>query len=475
MAERKGAGARRISIGKTAVLAALAVATLVVAHALPGMAALLALVAGAIVAAWIGRSSLLGLLFAAVLALGVPEAFYAPYLLGIPNFFWRGHALASGRSGLPRQAWTSILLGVSLILAALVTTLPGSGEGDFLLVQVAALVWVSVNLISARRFYALSACLPHLAAVLLGVCIVYSVESFAAVGHGGPNAWAAAGYLTGWINRNALAVVFSVVALYFLHRGLRSAAGITSLIMSTAATVATALTFSRSGYLAIVLGGIVCFYRGRKKVLLLAPLAVIGTQYLSTPVLQRIEYTSAKGGLDASSSLRLELWGAAWNLALEHPFTGVGIQSIADELRSMQFGDQLVFAHNTYLTVLASYGLVLPSLAAMALLVRALKRRHGLRDQGQLAALLSVAVSSWFGEPLLSIAVLVAVLPFLAITWTTGEPLEEESDNSAGQRNVQRGDLVPLAGPGTRSTGPPGARHHPWRGAPYGSVAARRL
>ncbi|GAA3711986.1 hypothetical protein GCM10022399_31000 [Terrabacter ginsenosidimutans] len=456
-------------------MAGIAAATVTLAHALPGSSALICVVAASLGAAWVGRSLLIGLLFAAILALGVPEAAYAPYLLALPNVLWRGRSAELAHVRPRTLTWPSVLLGMLLLVVALVTTLRASSDSDYLLLQVTAVGWVAFNVVSARRFSALRQCLPQLAAGLLGICLVYAAESSSVAGAGGPNAWAASGYLAGWINRNALAVVFSVVTLYFLDRGLRSGPRAAYLTMCAGAAAATALTFSRSGYLALVIGVIVCVYRGRKKILLLAPLAVLGTQYLSAPILERVEYTSASGGLDASSSLRLELWQVAWDLALEHPFTGVGIQSLADEFRSRQFGDELVFAHNTFLTVLAAYGLVLPLLVAVAVSVRAYGRRREGHADGRWAAVLSVAVSSIFGEPLLTVATLVAILPFLAVTWIIGEHLDEALENPTSQRNGQRGYMVPVASAGTGPQGPQSGSHHDRGGTSHRAAAQGRI
>lgn len=466
---------RHSSMWQGLVLTAIAAATVGFAHAVPGPPALVAVVVASLGAAWVGRSLLLGLLFAAILALGVPEAAYAPYLLALPNALWRGRSPEPSHIRRRMPAWPALLLGMSILVVAFVTTLRASADSDYLLLQVTAVGWVAFNVVSARGFPALTRCLPQVAAGLLGICLVYAGESSSVAGGGGPNAWAASGYLAGWINRNALAVVFSVVTIYFLDKGLRSGSRAIYLAMCVGAAAATALTFSRSGYIALVLGIILCVYRGRKKILMLAPLAVVGTQYLSAPILERVEYTSANGGLDASSSLRLELWKVAWNLALEHPFTGVGIQSLADEFRTRQLGDELVFAHNTFLTIVAAFGLVLPLLVAVTLSVRAyMRRRHGYAD-GRSAALLSIAVSSIFGEPLLTVATLAAVLPFIAATWTTGERFDEELENPTGQRNGQRRDLVPLAGARAGTPGSSSGHHYYGGGGPHRPAAARRV
>lgn len=458
----------------TVLLTSLGAATVLVAHSSSKAVALAAVVVGTILAAWLGRSLLLGLIFAAVLSLGVPEASYAPYLLAIPSVIWRGRASTQSRPVYFSSAWSAVVSGILIVLAVLITTLRAAQGNDFLLMQIALLACVAVNVASARRFSALTASLPKVAALLVGISIVYTVESSKAAGSGGPNAWAASGFLSGWINRNALAVVFSVVALFYLDRVLRSRRRLTSSLMGVAAAVATALTFSRSGYVALVVGAIVCMYRGRKKLLLLAPFAALGTQYLSGPVLQRIEYTSSNGTLDASSSLRLELWKVAWNLTLGHPIIGVGIQSLGDEFRIRDLGDDLVFAHNTYLTVLAAYGLIIPSAVVLLVLTKSFGRQRQRRDDGKLSVICCVAIASFFGEPLFTSAALAALLPFLAAHWANGEiESRGENEDPAGQRHSRRRVVVSVASSGTSATRSHGRRDYERRGTSDRPIARR--
>ncbi|MEU8044021.1 O-antigen ligase family protein [Micromonospora echinofusca] len=198
-------------------------------------------------------------------------------------------------------------------------------------------------------------------------------------------------------------------------------------------------SYSRSSYLGALV--VLLWFVGRRRyavpVLAVGTLAVTavvgnGLRLLPETILDRIEYTTASGRLDGSSSVRLDLWASALRMAAEHPLSGVGFLGFSERLPAY-FSQQMTEAgtdvhldllqhpHNTYLMVLAETGLIGAALvvALLVLVVRAI--RHHQRVGGSwtaeagLLALAGIGASSLFGEPLLTLPVLAPFLLALAV------------------------------------------------------------
>ena len=118
-------------------------------------------------------------------------------------------------------------------------------------------------------------------------------------------------------------------------------------------------SFSRGGYVGLLVGVITVGALQSKKYLVFALLLVIGWQVaLPDSVQQRIAMTkdsgSASGQLDSSSEERIALWKDALSLFARNPLTGTGLGTYADMGRVGPYRD----THNYYVKVLVETGAV---------------------------------------------------------------------------------------------------------------------
>jgi O-antigen ligase len=119
---------------------------------------------------------------------------------------------------------------------------------------------------------------------------------------------------------------------------------------------ATMYTFSRGGYLAILVGVLVLgLLKDRKMLLVLAAFLLTWQTVVPTPVRQRVTMTeSADGQLEASAQERVDLWTSA-ETSIEHsPIVGSGFGTF-------QYGEHvanLKDTHNWYVKVLIETGIV---------------------------------------------------------------------------------------------------------------------
>ncbi|MBO4205810.1 O-antigen ligase family protein [Micromonospora echinofusca] len=244
------------------------------------------------------------------------------------------------------------------------------------------------------------------------------------------------------INHNTWGAMF-VLAFGIVLAALRGGG---SPLLRTATVVAAVtllagigFSYSRSSYIGALLV-LLCFAVRRRIVAPLVGIALVvlvltqatGTPLLPQTITDRIDETTTQDGLDGSSAVRLDLWVSALRMALDHPVSGVGYLGFLDHLpeyftlRVAGTGlpidlDRLAYPHNTYLTVLAELGLVgvllLGTLLGMA--VRQVRRRlrtgpDQIADMA-LFALAGLAACSLFGEPLLTMPVIV---PFVLVLTT---------------------------------------------------------
>ncbi|MBU0705931.1 O-antigen ligase family protein [Patescibacteria group bacterium] len=137
------------------------------------------------------------------------------------------------------------------------------------------------------------------------------------------------------------------LGLYFKrHKHVRWA--VAMFAVSVIGLVALYLTFSRSGYLALIASlGILTFFKSRKLLLALVIVAVIGFSLSSRVQERTIEAVdSAKGligldsqkPLDATAELRVYSWQFAREIIADHPLLGVGFGRYAFEINERGHG-----------------------------------------------------------------------------------------------------------------------------------------
>ncbi|WDE02998.1 O-antigen ligase family protein [Thalassomonas viridans] len=163
---------------------------------------------------------------------------------------------------------------------------------------------------------------------------------------------------------NDLALVLMFPAAFALSLAITPGIGA---LQRTLGTVSVPLLFfaviatqSRGGLLGILAVFAVFAYRRIRNKLLFAALAALGAIviYLLAGIAGRASGGSSEAGLDASAKGRLYAWEAAYKMALDHPFTGVGLDNFyANYFYYSPHWDGLNHAvHSTWFGILAETG-----------------------------------------------------------------------------------------------------------------------
>lgn len=168
------------------------------------------------------------------------------------------------------------------------------------------------------------------------------------------------GEVNGLLNPNALSLVtvsVAVVACIFRNRLLRYA-----LIAPSVAIIY--LAGSRASAIAVLAAWTIVLLvkqrgKGAVRILIAAAalvttlaLIVLATPALSAHLDQFFAISDAHRGLASGASGRVQTWKETWNLALHHPFTGVGLRAHETLLKTNSS------AHNGYLATLAEIGFI---------------------------------------------------------------------------------------------------------------------
>lgn len=165
----------------------------------------------------------------------------------------------------------------------------------------------------------------------------------------------------GTAGENGLAAFLAQTALLFVGFA-KSVRRIPKLLLMTVAglgVIALALTFSRGGYLGLVVGFIyLAFFLNRKWVpaLVIAGilLCVAPTLLVPPSVVERVQMTDSGGSLDPSSEGRIVMWEKAMSFFSDYPITGTGFNTFW----YLTSGDELHDTHNYYLKVLCEQGIL---------------------------------------------------------------------------------------------------------------------
>jgi O-antigen/teichoic acid export membrane protein/O-antigen ligase len=244
---------------------------------------------------------------------------------------------------------------------------------------------------------------------------------------------------TGALDHNVEGALFVLALCVLLARLPRAHRNVTrlSLAVAIAAVIAgVAYSFSRASYfgaLAVFIAfalrrpvrGLIGTAIGACAVLLLMP----------APIIARVGTIWNSSGLDVSSAVRLDLWSSALRMFAHAPALGVGYLHFADQLPAYFYStgnystatlqlSALVYAHNTYLTLLAETGVVGGALVGALIVVgwrRAWCAARSGDETGEsaLLAFVGLGVCSIFGEPLFAPALLAA---FLLIVLAARQP-----------------------------------------------------
>jgi O-antigen/teichoic acid export membrane protein/O-antigen ligase len=229
----------------------------------------------------------------------------------------------------------------------------------------------------------------------------------------------------GATNHNAVGALFVMAIAVMLTRYPKARSRLARMAIGAAVValaVGVAYSLSRASYL----GGIavVTLYAARRSVRGLAMLLIAAACTL--PFLPSVVYVRFgsvfDGSADIDSALRIDLWGAALRMFDTHPVFGVGYLNSASNLPQyfqptegynaapVQF-NMLLYAHNTYLTILSQTGLAgAIGVAMLAVLgwrrAWSAARSRDIVGEAALLAMIGIGVCSIFGEVLLEPALL---------------------------------------------------------------------
>ena len=162
-----------------------------------------------------------------------------------------------------------------------------------------------------------------------------------------------------------LIALASAIAIYSPHARDRWAAAAFLLIALPAAL----LTFSRGGYVALLVIGLLLAVSHRSRIWLVPSLAVIALAFSRIPaVATRIGHELNPADPNNSLDQRVRLWKATLRMLQDHPIFGTGLSGFAksiDGYRNVSgYTDNLIYPHNIVLNFWTETGLL--GLAAFA-------------------------------------------------------------------------------------------------------------
>lgn len=157
-------------------------------------------------------------------------------------------------------------------------------------------------------------------------------------------------------------VLFVTLYFFYTFTHLNKFRNILGFILTLSAIV---LTFSRGGYVGIVLGAVLLLFIGKNygkkiKIVMGVCIIVIIAYYFQNQLpinpFEQLENRFSSIGSDGGSG-RNVLWDNAWHTFTQHPLLGIGINSTLSY--SLDQGELLArYIHNTYLEILSELGIV---------------------------------------------------------------------------------------------------------------------
>ncbi|HLC99524.1 MAG TPA: O-antigen ligase family protein [Patescibacteria group bacterium] len=290
--------------------------------------------------------------------------------------------------------------------------------------------------------------------VLLGVLGFLQLVIFPDFSFMVPEGWDphAGRLLSTWFDPNLLGGLFAFLAVLVLAQILSGErVSLTRLMALSILIAALLLTFSRSSYVAFVLGFfvIILLTIRRSWWMLIFGVAVLVVSFLSSPRIQ--ERVEGIFTIDVTAQKRIESWSSIIFLASEHPLLGVGYNT----LRYAQFEEGLITdpgehsaggSDSSLLTILATTGIVgllafvWLSVSAVALSWKVFVAKHadefsrglGLGMIGGLAVLFA---HSQFVNSLLYPHILAMVWMVLGmLVWISGTESRSKNQEPGGEK-----------------------------------------
>lgn len=119
------------------------------------------------------------------------------------------------------------------------------------------------------------------------------------------------------------------------------------------------LSFSRGAMISALagLGWLLSQHRPRSHAIALAVLLVLGVGALAGPEVRQRFLSITEYQNDQSATNRLKSWAAAWHMAWDHPFTGVGVRNSNHFAINYGSGSAHRTTHNHYLQIASDSGI----------------------------------------------------------------------------------------------------------------------
>ncbi|MBI4523202.1 MAG: putative O-glycosylation ligase, exosortase A system-associated [Deltaproteobacteria bacterium] len=160
-------------------------------------------------------------------------------------------------------------------------------------------------------------------------------------------------------NEMALALNMTLPMIWWLAQNAKSFRAKQGWIaMFGLSVIAIIFTFSRGGFLTLILIALLLFKNSRKKFLVISVAGVILlvlSFYIGEHWTGRME-SIGEYQQESSAMSRITAWGVAWNFALEHPLFGGGFKVMSPEIY-WRYGVQSgIVSHSIYFGTLAEHG-----------------------------------------------------------------------------------------------------------------------
>jgi O-antigen ligase len=163
-------------------------------------------------------------------------------------------------------------------------------------------------------------------------------------------------------------------------------------------TIGVMWSYSRTAYIALLLGAVsvVLLWRGRwKMVLPLFAAALIAPTFIPASVIERFDSTTIEEGKrDESTQMRFEFWQIAWDNFTRHPFVGSGYHTFHHD----EINPHKMDTHNFFMRELTEKGLIgiFITIAMLLSIVKACWRTMTAAPAGSLAYALGLGmVGAW--------------------------------------------------------------------------------
>jgi O-antigen ligase len=197
----------------------------------------------------------------------------------------------------------------------------------------------------------------------------------------------------------AFCVTMAVVMFALLLAARLSTAWRAALVLGiTCVTIGVMWSYSRTAYIALMLGvvSVVLLWRGRwKMVLPLFVAALIAPYFIPASVIERFDSTTIEEGKrDESTQMRFEFWQIAWDNFTEHPFVGSGYHTFHHD----EINPHKMDTHNFFMRELTEKGLLgfFITIAMLLSIVKACWRTMTAAPAGSLAYALGLGmVGAW--------------------------------------------------------------------------------